>query len=378
MTYVIRQGFTVPDGHQIMTTHNSFIRTTAVAVVALAGVWQSGADAWGAGAPAGGNEEPWYQAWRQVTANPDVDIHKTIPLLQWRTDMDTLYRGDTTGQGLRAFQDGLLPKAVDVPENEWIYNWITHAAGSAGTVFSSTTRSLIWAQHYAKEWVYEFKAPHGIDQVQSGGPFPREEEISYPGGVKGIFIMRACQAVDPAKCVMNPNYREPTGHETMQEVAAISIDWSRVGPPEVLPWVTAKQPLWAVGSTIINPVQGADALAQGLQARNALPPDLRLATRPESSRVDSVVVAFRDYSNAKLWATQEAANGGWVYEVRPGSVAVDLSVSTTGAPEGTFAFIGGIKGGLLMNARRFEKGVSQPVECIGIEKEACRLENLHQ
>ncbi|VII89662.1 hypothetical protein [Pseudomonas sp. FG-3G] len=99
---------------------------------------------------------------------------------------------------------------------------------------------------------------------------------------------------------------------------------------------------------------------------------------PESPRAQSVIVAFRDYSEAKLWATQEAENGGWVYEVRPNVTAVDLSVRSAGSREGAFAFIGGIKGGLLMNARRFEKGVSEPVECIGIEKEACRLENIHQ
>ncbi|WP_139197677.1 hypothetical protein [Pseudomonas sp. NFACC05-1] len=378
MTYVIRQGFTVPDGHQIMTTHNSFIRTTAVAVVALAGVWQSGADAWGAGAPAEGKEEPWYQAWLQVTADPSVDIHKTTPLLRWRTDMDTLYRGDTTGQGLDAFEKGMLPKAVGVPENEWIYDWITHASGSAGTVFSSTTRSLAWAQNYAKEWVYEFTAPHGIDQVPSGGPFPRDQEISFPGGVKGHFIKQACHKDDLAKCRPNPNYRAPTGRESMQDVAAISINWSRLTPPEGLAWVTTKQSVWAVGSTTINPVQGADALSNGLRGWNSLPPSLRSARWLEDSTARSLVVAFRDYSEAKLWATQEAKNGGWVYEVRPNSVAVDLSIPSAGSREGAYAFIGGIKGGLLMNARRFEKGVSQPVECIGIEKEVCRLENLHQ
>jgi hypothetical protein len=378
MTYVIRQGFTVPDGHQIMTTHNNFIRTTAVAVVALAGVWQLGGDAWGAGAPAEGKEEPWYQAWLQVTADPSVDIHKTIPSLRWRTDMDTLYRGDTTGQDLDAFRDGLLPKAVSFPENERIYDWYNHAGGAPRTVFSSTTRSQSTAQIYAKEWVYEFNAPHGIDQAQSGGPYPREEEISFPGGVKGHFIQKACKATNLANCVTNPSYREPTGHETMQEVAAISIDWSRVTPPEGLAWVTTKQSLWAVGSTTINPVQGADALSRGLRAWNSLPPNLRHTTWPESPLAQSIVMAFRNYSEAKLWATQEATNGGWVYEVRPNSVAVDLSVINAGSRPGAFAFIGGIKGGLLMNARRFEKGVSEPVECVGIEKEVCRLENRHQ
>ncbi|XVN18794.1 hypothetical protein QZH46_28740 [Pseudomonas corrugata] len=176
----------------------------------------------------------------------------------------------------------------------------------------------------------------------------------------------------------NPDYREPTGHETMQQVAAIAIDWARLEPPEGLAWVTTKKSLWAVGSTIINPVQGADALSQGLQAWNALAPNLRLATQPESPLAQSVVVAFSDYGEAKLWATEQASNGGWVYEVRPNTVAVDLSGRTTGAREGAYAFIGGIKGGLLMNARRFEKGVSEPVECIGIEKEVCRLERRHQ
>ncbi|WP_413792452.1 MULTISPECIES: scabin-related ADP-ribosyltransferase [unclassified Pseudomonas] len=228
------------------------------------------------------------------------------------------------------------------------------------------------------EWVYEFTAPHGIDQVQSGGPFPKEQEISFPGGVKARFIKQACHKDDLSKCRPNPNYREPTGRESMQDVAATSINWNRLNPPEGLAWVTTKQSLWAVGSTTINPVQGAEALAQGLRARDSSPPSLRSVRRPESPLVGSIVVAFGDYSEAKLWATQEAENGGWVYEVRPSVVAVDLSVPSAGSREGAFALIGGIKGGLLMNARRFEKGVSQPVECIGIEKEACRLENVHQ
>ncbi|MDU9023188.1 scabin-related ADP-ribosyltransferase [Pseudomonas corrugata] len=361
-----------------MTRKDTFIRATTVAVV-LAATWQPGPHGWAATQGSQDPEtEPWYEAWLQVTANPEVDIRKTTPSLRWRTDMDTLYRGDTTGQGLSAFQDGLLPKAAGIPENEWIYNWYNHAGGSAGTVFSSTTRSQFIAQHYASEWVYEFKAPHGIDQEQSGGPFPREEEISYPGGVKGYFISKACKATNLANCVTNPDYREPTGHETMQQVAAIAIDRARLEPPEGLAWVTTKKSLWAVGSTIINPVQGADALSQGLQAWNALAPNLRLATQPESPLAQSVVVAFSDYGEAKLWATEQASNGGWVYEVRPNTVAVDLSGRTTGAREGAYAFIGGIKGGLLMNARRFEKGVSEPVECIGIEKEVCRLERRHQ
>ncbi|WP_053146759.1 hypothetical protein [Pseudomonas sp. Pf153] len=360
-----------------MNRSNGFVRVATVVVV-LAGVRQAGPDAWAATQDQAQKDDPWYQAWLQVTADSSVDIRKTVPSLRWRTDMDTLYRGDTTGQGLNAFRDGLLPKAVGVPENEWVYDWYNHAGGSAGTVFSSTTRNRLIGEHYASEWLYELTAPHGIDQVQSGGPFPREEEISFPGGVKGQFIKRACRALDFTNCVTNPDYREPTGHETMQEIAAISIDWNRVVPPEGLAWVTNKQSVWAVGSTRINPVQGADALSQGLKAWNSLPPNLRLATVPESPLAQSVVVAFRDYSEAKLWATQQATNGGWVYEVRPNSMAVDLSVRNVGTREGAYAFIGGIKGGLLMNARRFEKGVSEPVECIGIEKEACRLENRHQ
>ncbi|AUM71559.1 scabin-related ADP-ribosyltransferase [Pseudomonas fluorescens] len=357
-----------------MTTHNGFTRATAVVAVACACVWQSGSNAWGADE----KQEQWYTAWLQVTADPSVDIHKTTPSLRWRTDMDTLYRGDTTGQGLSAFTKGLLPKAVDFPEIEWRYDWYSHGGGIAKSVFSSTTRKKSVAEHYASEWLYEFKAPHGIDQVQSGGHFPGEEEISFPGGVKGHFIKQACKPIDFVDCVQNPNYREPTGRETMQDVAAMSIDWRRLTPPVGLAWVTTKQSLWAVGSTTVNPVQGADALTHGLRGWNSLPPNLRYALDQESHLAHSIVMAFRDYSEAKFWATERASDGGWVYEVRSNVVAVDLSVPNAGPREGGFAFIGGIKGGLLLNARRFAKGVSEPVECIGIEKEACRLENIHQ
>ncbi|MCJ8205609.1 hypothetical protein [Pseudomonas sp. RGM2987] len=360
-----------------MSKSNGFVRVAAVAVV-LAGAWQAGPNAWAATQYPIQKDEPWYQAWLQVTADSSVDIRATNPSLRWRTDMDTLYRGDTTNQGLEAFQDGLLPKSVAFPEDEWMYDWFSHGAGAQRSVYSSTTRSQRIAQSFANEWVFEFKAPHGIDQTQSGGPIPGEEEISYPGGVKGIFIKRACKKTNDADCVANPNYREPTGHETMLEVAATRIDWNKLVPVEGLAWVTNKQSLWAVGSVKINPVQGADALAQGLRGWSSSPPNLRLASYPESSFAESAIVAFRDYSDAKIWAVTEAENGGWVYEVRPNSVAVDLSGRYTGNREGAYAFIGGIKGGLLMNARRFEKGVGEPVECIGIEKEVCRLENRHQ
>ncbi|MBT2338873.1 MULTISPECIES: scabin-related ADP-ribosyltransferase [Pseudomonas] len=360
-----------------MNRNNGFIRAATVAVV-LAGAWQASPYSWAATQDSAQKEEPWYQAWLQVTADSSVDIRSTRPSLIWRTDMDTLYRGDTTNQGLEAFQDGLLPKSVAFPEDEWMYDWFGHGAGAQRSVYSSTTRSQLIAQSFANEWVFEFKAPHGIDQWRSGGPISNEEEISYPGGVKGIFIKRACKKTNLADCVANPNYQEPTGHETMLEVAATRIDWSKLTPVEGLAWVTNKTSLWAVGSATINPVQGADALAHGLQSWNSTPPDLRFASNPESPFARSIVLAFRDYSDAKIWAVTEAANGGWVYEVRPNSVAVDLSGRYTGNREGAYAFIGGIKGGLLMNARRFEKGVGEPVECIGIEKEACRLEHRHQ
>src|SRR5450830_1639943 len=175
--------------HKIMTRNDGFIRAAAVAVVVLAGAWQSGNGPWAAGTTQG-EEEPWYQAWLQVAADTSVPIRDTLPSLHWRTDMDTLYRGDTTDQGLEAFQVGLLPKAVNFPENEWMYDWFRHGAGAGRSVYSSTTRSQQIAQSFAKEWVFEFKAPHGIDQEKSGGPIVNEEEISFPGGVKGALSSR--------------------------------------------------------------------------------------------------------------------------------------------------------------------------------------------
>ncbi|MBV6750230.1 hypothetical protein KV580_07975 [Pseudomonas chlororaphis] len=354
--------------HKIMKKDGGFLRATAVAAIVLAGAWQPGNNAWGAGTPQG-DEEPWYQAWLQITADPSVPIRDTLPSLHWRTDMDTLYRGDTTDQGLEAFQVGLLPKAVNFPESEWMYDWFRHGAGAGRSVYSSTTRSQRIAQSFAKEWVFEFKAPHGIDQEKSGGPIVSEEEISFPGGVKGRFIKQACKKNDAADCVTNLAYREPTGQESRLEVAATSIDWSQVTPPEGLAWVTSNQTLWAVGSSVINPVQGVEALAHGLRAWNSQAPNLRLGSNPESPVfTNSIVVAFRDYTAARNWAVTDAQNGGWVYEVKPNSVAVDLSGPSTGGREGAVAFIGGIKAERLTSACRFEKGVSLPVECVGARK----------
>jgi len=106
-----------------------------------------------------------------------------------------------------------------------------------------------------------------------------------------------------------------------------------------------------------------------LRARNSLAPNLRLGSNPESPVfTNSIVVAFRDYTAARNWAVADAQNGGWVYEVKPSSVAVDLSGPNTGGREGAIAFIGGIKAELLTSACRFEKGVSLPVECVGERK----------
>ena len=87
-----------------MSRSSGFIRAATVAMV-LAGTWQASPNAWATTQDSAQKDEPWYQAWLQVTADPSVDIRKTQPLLRWRTDLDTLYRGDTTNQGLEAFQD---------------------------------------------------------------------------------------------------------------------------------------------------------------------------------------------------------------------------------------------------------------------------------
>ncbi|WP_458131535.1 hypothetical protein [Pseudomonas sp. R3-41] len=177
-----------------MTINNSFIQATAVAAVVFAGMWQPGADAWGAD----GKEEPWYTAWLQVTADTDVSIRDTKPSLHWRTDMDTLYRGDTTGQGLDAFQNGILPKAVGFPVPEWMYDWWSHGAGAAKSVYSSTTRDQDLAQRFAKEWVYEIKAPHGIDQDASGGCCQRAGD-QLSGGSQARVRQASMQERQPCR-----------------------------------------------------------------------------------------------------------------------------------------------------------------------------------
>jgi len=165
------------------------------------------------------------------------------PVLVWRTENNVLWRGDTSDQGLKAFKEGVLPKGFlkGYPEKEQDHDWRCHKEDSFRSVFVSTTENLKTAinfvdfYHPKKEgYVYEIHAPGGINQQLSiGAPAGSyESEISFPGGVKGKYIKRACYYIkrELDHCVENDDFVEPTWGEKPQDISAVTTNFTRIVP----------------------------------------------------------------------------------------------------------------------------------------------------
>lgn len=325
------------------------------------------------GAHASGADD-WFEQWTTTTADATVAVREATPSAYLRADRDVLWRGDTSGEELGAFTHGLLPHGAELPEDKRVYNWISHSQTSSKSVYTSTSRSLEVANKHANKWIYEIHAPWGIDQTASGNTLTvNEQEVSFPGGIKGKFIKKACLRDHPEDCEMNPFYEAPSWDEGVEAVSQMAIDWSRIVPLRRLggrmPWYFGGEVSWAVGTTAINPVQGLDAFRNGLRAQNSHHPDLYLWRGswevPQFAR--SVVPAYKSKDAAVAWVVNEAQAGGWVYEVssRAGGFDIEaLNISSDGDHRGLIGYAGGLRGDLLLSACRYEKGNSQPVECI--------------
>ncbi|MFM0068410.1 scabin-related ADP-ribosyltransferase [Paraburkholderia aspalathi] len=162
--------------------------------------------------------------------NPDA-VH---PSLFWRKNTETLWRGDTSNEGIDAFKTGILPHAIEkkLPKQDWVYDWLRHKGDSSKSVFSSTTYdeklAIALAQHWGNGWVYEIYAPGGIDQQASVGKDQKtgESEVSFPGGIKGTFIKQACVYKNDQlqNCEMNPLFSYPKWSEAPEEVSAAGFN----------------------------------------------------------------------------------------------------------------------------------------------------------
>ncbi|MFZ3474956.1 scabin-related ADP-ribosyltransferase [Streptomyces sp. 4.24] len=148
-----------------------------------------------------------YRAWDwwRTTTNPSlarpVASASVAERWQWRTDVNTLWRGDTRETVEEIFETGFTPRGDEVtPLAEYIVK-----GGGQNSAHLSTSCEKWVAQKFATYgsaktgWVYEIYAPGGIDVNATArlndynSPYLWNKEIDFPGGVKGRYIKGACK-----------------------------------------------------------------------------------------------------------------------------------------------------------------------------------------
>ncbi|MGW6819259.1 scabin-related ADP-ribosyltransferase [Streptomyces sp. NPDC055005] len=148
-----------------------------------------------------------YRAWDwwRTTTNPriarPVAAAAANERWQWRSDTNTLWRGDTRETVEEIFETGFTPRGDRLtPLAEYIVK-----GGGQNSAHLSTTCEKWVAQKFATYgaektgWVYEIHAPGGIDVNATAhlnnynSPYLWNKEIDFPGGVKGRYIKGACK-----------------------------------------------------------------------------------------------------------------------------------------------------------------------------------------
>lgn len=148
-----------------------------------------------------------YRAWDWwlTTTNPriarPVAAAAANERWQWRSDTNTLWRGDTRESVEEIFETGFTPRGDRLtPLAEYIVK-----GGGQDSAHLSTTCEKWVAQKFATYgaektgWVYEIYAPGGIDVNATAhlnnynSPYLWNKEIDFPGGVKGRYIKGACK-----------------------------------------------------------------------------------------------------------------------------------------------------------------------------------------
>ncbi|MFD3538462.1 hypothetical protein ACFWUQ_03050 [Streptomyces sp. NPDC058662] len=148
-----------------------------------------------------------YRAWDWWRTTTDPSIARPVAAAaaaerwQWRTDVNTLWRGDTRETVEEIFETGFTPRGEQVtPLAEYIVK-----GGGQNSAHLSTSCEKWVAQKFATYgsartgWVYEIHAPGGIDVNATArlndysSPYLWNKEIDFPGGVKGRYIKGACK-----------------------------------------------------------------------------------------------------------------------------------------------------------------------------------------
>ncbi|MGI5444565.1 scabin-related ADP-ribosyltransferase [Streptomyces sp. CA-243310] len=148
-----------------------------------------------------------YRAWDWWRTTTDPRIARPVAAAaanerwQWRSDTNTLWRGDTRETVEEIFETGFTPRGDRLtPLAEYIVK-----GGGQNSAHLSTTCEKWVAQKFATYgaektgWVYEIYAPGGIDVNATAhlnnynSPYLWNKEIDFPGGVKGRYIKGACK-----------------------------------------------------------------------------------------------------------------------------------------------------------------------------------------
>ncbi|WP_131815984.1 scabin-related ADP-ribosyltransferase [Streptomyces sp. 3213.3] len=140
---------------------------------------------------------------RDTAANPESNFDGIPDYVQYRDSNEPLYRSDTRDPSI-IFNQGFQAKN---PPNADLWNYVLT---NQPAEYVSTTRSdnLNWGPQY----VYDIRAPGGIDVNATYGshsPYPEQEEIAFPGGIKPEYIKGVWQ-MNPdgthGQYIPNPNY----------------------------------------------------------------------------------------------------------------------------------------------------------------------------
>ncbi|WP_406187404.1 hypothetical protein [Streptomyces sp. NBC_01006] len=148
-----------------------------------------------------------YRAWDWWSTTTDTNIARPVAAAaaserwQWRTDVNTLWRGDTRETVDEIFATGFTPRGEYVTP---LAEYIVKGGGQHSAHLSTTCEKWV-AQKFATYgsaktgWVYEIYAPGGIDVNATAhlndynSPYLWNKEIDFPGGIKGNYIKGACK-----------------------------------------------------------------------------------------------------------------------------------------------------------------------------------------
>lgn len=148
-----------------------------------------------------------YRAWDWWRTTTNTSLARSVASTaaaerwQWRTDVNTLWRGDTRETVEEIFNTGFTPRGDQLTP---LAEYIVKGGGQSSAHLSTSCEKWV-AQKFATYgsaktgWVYEIYAPGGIDVNATArlndynSPYLWNKEIDFPGGVKGRYIKGACK-----------------------------------------------------------------------------------------------------------------------------------------------------------------------------------------